>query len=313
MPFFRMDGIRSTMQAWLRFVALALIWGSSYLLIKLVVKQIDPITLVWFRLTLAAAVFCVYLRWTGRVIWPEKGRLALIYVGVMNTALPFVLVSWGQKFIDSSLGTILTSTTPFFSLLLAHFLVEDERLTWQKLGGLLLGFAGVMILSLRTMGSLQMGGDALAGQFAVMGAAACYASSLIVIRRYLKHVEPLVIAGTTLLIGALAMIPPLLLGAEPWRVLSQAEGWAWWVTIALSLIHTVVAYFLFYSLVAVWGPRASLVTYAMPPVGVALGAIFLREVIDGRLLLGGALILCGIVLVQVRMARSSLQPKAGQV
>ncbi len=301
------------MQAWLRFVALALIWGSSYLLIKLVVKQIDPITLVWFRLTLAAGVFCAYLRLTGRVIWPEKGRWALIYVGVMNTALPFVLVSWGQKFIDSSLGTILTATTPFFSLLLAHFLVENERLTWQKLGGLLLGFAGVTLLSLRTLGAVQIGGDALWGQFAVMSAAACYASSLIVIRRFLKHVEPLVIAGTTLLIGAIAMILPLLLVAEPWQVLSKADAWAWWVTIALSLIHTVLAYFLFYSLVASWGPRASLVTYAMPPVGVALGAIFLKESMDGRLLLGGALILCGIVLVQMRLTRSPLHPKVGQV
>jgi drug/metabolite transporter (DMT)-like permease len=146
-----------------------------------------------------------------------------------------------------------------------------------------------------------------------MSAAACYASSLIVIRRFLKHVEPLVIAGTTLLIGAIAMILPLFLVAEPWQVLSKADAWAWWVTIALSLIHTVLAYFLFYSLVASWGPRASLVTYAMPPVGVALGAIFLKESMDGRLLLGGALILCGIVLVQMRLTRSPLHPKVGQV
>ncbi|MCB9637830.1 MAG: DMT family transporter [Myxococcales bacterium] len=296
------------MQAWFRFVGLALIWGSSYLLIKLVIRQIDPLTLVWIRLTIAASLFIVYLRMTGRVIWPEKGRGALIYVGIMNTALPFFLVSWGQAHIDSSLGTILTSTTPFFSLLLAHFLVEDERLTAQKIFGLLLGFGGVVLLSFRALGQVKTGGQALLGQFSILAASACYASCLIVIRRSLKHIEPIVIAGATLLIGAIAITPVMLLAASPWKVLTHADSFAWGMTLTLSVIHTVIAYFLFYSLVASWGPRASLVTYAMPPVGITLGAIFLKELIDTRLLLGGALILLGIVLVQARLKRPSFQP-----
>jgi drug/metabolite transporter (DMT)-like permease len=289
------------LSSWLSFLFLALIWGSSYLFIKVTVREIDPLSMVWVRLAVASAIFCLYLRFTGRTIWPKQGRYWLLLIGVLNTALPFVLISWGQKYMDSSLGTILTATTPLFSMTLAHFFVEGEFLTRAKSTGLLLGFVGVVILSFRVGKGLTWELWPLLGQSAILFSAACYAVSLIVMRLHLKEVEPIVIAGNTLLVGALVLTPITLFFAAPFEVFAVASAKAWGFTLLLGILHTVVAYFLFYALVAQWGPRASMVTYAMPPVGVTLGVVFLGEHLDWRLLAGGILILLGILLVQGRL------------
>lgn len=287
------------MRNWMLFGALGLIWGSSFLLIKLAVDSFGPLLLVSVRLGLAALFMAIFLRVTARR-WPvtRRERLALLFVGVFNTAVPFTLITWGEQDIDSGLATVLNATVPLFTLVFAHVGLADERITPQKVLGLGLGFAGVALLASRDTASASP--NPLAGQVAVLVASACYALSAVIIRRYLRGVDPYTVAGGSLMIGGTLVILITAL-AVPLPALSALDIQAVLAVITLALVNTVLAYFLFYTLISTWGAtRTTLVTYLMPPVGVTLGALFLDETVDWKIVVGAAMILGGVVAVNWR-------------
>jgi len=287
------------MKYWTMFVALGLIWGSSFLLIKVAVDDFGPLPLVSVRITLAALVMAAYLR-ASRRRWPtSRGELAaLLFVGVANTALPFGLITWGEQTIDSGLATVLDATVPLFTLVFAHFALADEHVDVYKVIGLGIGFGGVALLAGRDADSTSP--NPLSGQAAVLVASAFYALSSVVIRRYLRRVDPYVIAGGSLMIGAVAILSATLLTA-PLPTISEISGQAALAVIVLALLNTVVAYFLFYGLLDAWGSiRTSLVTYLLPPVGLTLGALLLDEPVDWKIVAGTLLILSAIVAVNWR-------------
>ncbi|MEM1010252.1 MAG: DMT family transporter, partial [Myxococcota bacterium] len=221
-------------------------------------------------------------------------------VGVLNTSLPFFLVTWAQQTLSSSMGVILTETTPFFSLLFAHYLLPGERMNANKGMGLVFGFVGVVCLSvpsLRGWGGLSR----LLPQAAVIMAASCYALCLIVLKRHLSHLPSLYIAGSTLTVGAIASLPCVLWWDASSLQLWRYSGATLLMVSVLSLVHTTVAYFLFYRLVESWGPRTSLVAYVMPLVGTTLGVLFLHEQLSFLFVLGGILILLGMLFVQQKI------------
>jgi drug/metabolite transporter (DMT)-like permease len=221
---------------------------------------------------------------------------ALLYVGVMNTAVPFTLITWGEQNIDSGLATVLDATVPLFTLVFAHLALADERITPQKVIGLLAGFVGVAILASRDAESSSP--NTLSGQVAVLVASAFYASSAVVIRRYLRRVDPLVIAGGSLLIGAVVVVTITLVTVHPLPDVGGLRIQAVLAVLTLAVMNTVVAYFLFYHLLDAWNAtRTTLVTYVMSPIGVTLGAIFLDETVDWKIVGGAALILGGIIVV----------------
>lgn len=280
---------------WFKFWSLAFIWGSSFLLIKVAVEELGPFPLVSARIGLSALLFFIYMQVTNRK--PPaygNGLLALIYVGVFNTAVPFALVSFGETRIDSSLATVLNATVPLSNLIIAHFLLADERLNNTKVVGLGVGFLGVIVLMSGELGA----GGSLLGQAAVLVASVCYASAIVTIRLKLRHLDPFTTAGWSLIFGAIAIIPVTLISVQPLPY-ADASLSALGATITLAIINTFVAYFLFYSLIAEWGVRASLVTYATPPIGVTLGVVLLGEQLDWRLLVGGFLILTGIIFAKM--------------
>jgi len=286
------------MRNWLLFWGLGTIWGSSFLLIKVGVEDFGPLPLVSARIGLAAVFMAVYIRLTGRR-WPSqrRERAALLFVGIMNTAVPFTLITWGEQDIDSGLATVLNATMPLFTLVFAHVGLADERITPQKVLGLALGFAGVALLANRHTASSSP--NPLSGQVAVLGASACYAISVVVIRRYLRGVDPFTTAGGSLIIGAIAVVA-ITLAASPLPGVASLSLRAVLAVIVLALVNTVLAYFLFYSLIEAWGAtRTSLVTYAMPPIGLTLGAIFLDETVDVTIIAGAMMILGGIVVVNL--------------
>lgn len=281
------------MTHWFKFWLLAVIWGSSFLLIKIGVEELGPFPLVSIRIGLAALLFFVFIRMTGRSLprW-GNGLGALIYVGIFNTTIPFALISYGETSIDSGLATILNATVPLFNLIIAHFLLDDEGLTIFKLIGLATGFIGVIILVSKGFGS---GGTSLVGQGAVLLASLSYASAITTIRFKLRHIDPFTTAGGSLIIGAIAIIPTTLLFAP---IPKNVSPDTLLVAVTLAVVNTFVAYFLFYSLISEWGVRASLVTYAMPPIGISLGFLVLGEVIDWRLVAGGSMIIAGIIVTK---------------
>src|SRR3989304_6711596 len=151
---------------WVVFFALGLIWGSSFLWIKIAVQEVDPFTLVSWRLLFGTLGMVAVIVWKRPSFPPQRSIwLALAVLGIINTALPFVLISWGEKSIDSAVASVLNSTVPLFTLVIAHLFLHDEPITARKSVGLLIGFAGVLVLMARDLGigSLRA---AVAGQAA---------------------------------------------------------------------------------------------------------------------------------------------------
>jgi drug/metabolite transporter (DMT)-like permease len=286
---------------WAAFWTLGLIWGSSFLLIKFGVAELTPLQLVACRVGMAALAMVLTLRFTGRHFPADlRSRLGLIVVGMFNTAIPFLLITWGEQSIDSGLATVLNATVPLFSLVIAHFALQDERITGMKLLGLLSGFIGVVVLASRSLGVGEVA-NPLAGQVAVLLASMCYAGATVFVRRNLRHLPPMVVSSGALVTAAVLVGGAALLvdGLPAFGALSTTAIFS---VGTLGLANTYVAYLLFYWIISRWGAtRATLVTYVMPPVGLALGGIFLAEPLDTHLLLGTALIGAGVALVTLRL------------
>jgi drug/metabolite transporter (DMT)-like permease len=229
----------------------------------------------------------------------------VIFIGFFNVALPFTLITRAEESIDSSLATILNATVPLFSLIFAHFILSDDRLTRERIAGLVIGYIGIVILASR--GLSDTGNSPISGQVMMLVASASYAMSVVYIRARLRHIESIRIAGLSLVVAAV-MMGPLSLLMEGLPSPGAWSGDTLWAIGTLSTVNTVAAYFLFYYLIAEWGARATLVTYTFPPIGVTLGAVFLDELVDIRLVIGAVLILGGIVVVNFkRKSRQSVQ------
>ncbi len=294
------------MRQWAQFWALALIWGSSFLLIKVAVDEVGAFPLVSVRLGVAAIIFMAYMIATGRKFPAErKDQLALLFVGIFNTAVPFFLISWGETEIDSGLATVLNSTVPLSTLIIAHFVLADEKLNRAKVTGLVVGFLGVFVLVSRSIGESS---GSLFGQGAVLLGSASYAVAVNVLRLRLRHMDQYAVAGWSVVIGAVAIIAATLLTVHPLPNPAEVDAVAILAMLTLGVVNTVLAYFLFYKLIKEWGVRASLVTYAMPPIGVTLGFLLLDEKIDWRLIVGAALILFGIVVAKAQKPMTLLIP-----
>ncbi len=293
------------MALWAGFVALGTIWGSSFLLIKIGVTEFTPFQLVAIRVSVAAVAMLLSLRATGQHIPQDRAsRGKLFIVGLFNTAIPFVLITWGERSIDSGLATVLNATVPLFSLVIAHFALRDERITLWKIAGLLSGFVGVVVLASRSLGDPQS--NSIGGQLAILAASMCYAGVAVFIRLQLRHLRPMVVSG-----GALVSASMLtLVGALVFEGVPQFGRIPDNVTLAvlvLGLLNTYIAYLLYYWLIDSWGAtRATLVTYLMPPVGLTLGVIFLDEQLDLRLVIGAVLIVVGVAIVNLRRRSQKL-------
>jgi drug/metabolite transporter (DMT)-like permease len=297
-------------QAWGGFWLLALIWGSSFLFIRIGVEQIPPFQLVFLRTVIAAIGFNLVLALRGKHL-PVGGRslLDLFVLGTLNTLVPFALITWGETRIDSGLASVLQGTAALFTLIIAHFFFADERVTPRKLAGLLIGFLGVVVLASRSFG--QGGGADLSGQLlgqaAIVVASFCYAIGGVYGRKAMQQrLEPMMVAGGSMTVAALfsgiiAYSAPFFGGQAPTSI-GALSPLVLWSTVALGLVNTFGAYLLFYPLVVVLGAtRTSMVTYVIPAVGIALGALVLGEVVDLRLLLGAILIIGGIGIVNLKL------------
>jgi drug/metabolite transporter (DMT)-like permease len=285
---------------WLAFITLGLIWGSSFLWIKIAVGEVSPILLVAFRLLfgILASLGVVLI---ARPTFPKERKLwlTLTLIGFTNNALPYVLISWGEQYIDSAVAAILNSTTPLFTMIIAHFFLRDDRLTWARLTGLLVGFAGIVVIVSRDLEPGFVGAEAglvVLGQIAVLVAWLSYAGTSVYARRTTKGLSP-IIQGLVPLLGADALMWALV-GFTQSPIQLPVLPITWVAMIWLGVMGVCVAFLLYYYLLHSVGPtRTVLVTYVFPLVGVALGAIFLKEKIDWHLLVGGAMVVGSIILV----------------
>jgi drug/metabolite transporter (DMT)-like permease len=284
---------------WLAFTALGLIWGTSFLWIKIAVAETGPFTLVGLRLLFGFLGLLVVMI-VQRTKLPRDRRtlLAFAFMGLVNTALPFLLITWGETRIASSLASILNGSVPLFTIVIAHFWLHDEKITLPRLGGLLVGFIGIVTLVSGDLGPVGGHSDIL-GQLAVLAASISYATALTFSRRYLRGQPPVLQTGMVLFLADAIIWTTALSGAERPLAFPHSFG-PWFAIVWLGLLGTCVAYMLFFWLINAWGPtRASLVTYVFPVIGLVLGIIFLHESADWRLLVGSALIVGGIGVVNL--------------
>ena len=283
------------LKEWAAFVALGLIWGSSFLWIKIGVESITPTVLVTLRVSFGLLALLVVM-FAQRQPFPRDRSTLLRYgfMGVFNVVIPFLLITWGETKIDSSMAAILNAATPLFVIIIAQFWLHDEKITTARLGGLLTGFAGVIVLVLQ---NLKPGGqNDIWGELAVLLASLSYAVALTFSRRYLRGTKPVVQSTMILVVASALMWIIMPIADRP--VTFPSTPLTWIAVIWLGVLGLCVAYLLFFYLNNVWGPtRASLVTYVFPVVGVVLGIIFLSEPLTWNMIVGSILVVGGIVVV----------------
>ncbi len=288
---------------WLMLLALSILWGGSYLFIRVAVAEITPLTLVFARVTIAATALGIWLTATGEHL-PRGGRvwLALAGMGLLNNIIPFSLIFWGQIEIGAGLAAILNATTPLFTVLAAHVLTQDEKLSPAKIAGVFLGLAGVAVM----IGPQALAGldRSVAAQIACLGAALSYGLANIYGRRFrTMPITPIQTAFGTLAASAALMLPIAAGIDRPWTMAPPGVA-ALSALCALALLSTAVAYILFYKILSSAGATSiSLVTFLIPPGAILLGAIVLGERLEARHIIGMACLGAGLAAIDGQIIR----------
>lgn len=286
---------------WPLLVLLAATWGASYLFIKVAVEDIPPATMMAVRLLGAAALLFAYLAVsTGARRAVAEVRAAWrpsLVLGVINGALPFWLIAWGEQHVDSGIAAIVQTTVPIFALLLgARFLPHEAVGPW-RIAGVGLGIVGVAVLA---GGNPEGGWLAVAGVGAVLLSSLSYASAGVYGQLSVSSVPGPVLAAGSMLLGGLVLAPPALV-----QLPGEMPGWEALASLAaLTVAGTALAQLVLYRMLRLYGSRKlSVVTYLMPAFAVAYGAILLDEPVTGAVVLGLALILAGVALGSGMVAR----------
>ena len=285
-------------RTWGLLVMLSVLWGGSFFFVEVAADGLPPLTLATLRVGIAAAVLLA-------VVWEDLTPLsrvclpwgAFLTMGVLNNVIPFVLIAWAQTRIDSGTAAILNATTPLFTVILAHWLTRDERLTVGRFAGVCVGIVGVAVL-MGPQAMAGLGGETLA-EAAVLCAACSYAFAGIFGRR-LRAVPPMTAAAGMLGASTLILTPVALALDRPWTL---APGWpAVAAVIGLALLSTALAYRLYFRILnAAGATNLLLVTFLIPVTAIFLGAVVLGERLPWTAFAGMVLILGGLTLVDGRL------------
>jgi drug/metabolite transporter (DMT)-like permease len=284
----------------LRTVWLATIWGSSFFFIEIALNGSGPFTIALARVAFAAIGLGIYCAALGRAVAiTKKLILPFLILGLVHNALPFSLIALGQTWITSSVTAILIATTPLFTVIVAHLWARAETATPLKVIGVLVGFAGVIIL----VGKNALAGldGNLWGQTLVLAGALSYAVGAVYARRF-RHLPAEQISFGMLAAATLFMLPLAFTLESPFSAL---PGWQVLAALAaLGLVCTGLAYILYFRTLASAGAtNVMLVTLIQPAVAIFLGVIFLGEPLGANHMAGFALILAGLALVDGRVMR----------
>ena len=286
---------------WVLFYLVGLIWGTSFLWIKIAVEDVSPMMLVAFR-TLFGSLglgLIVALNKQARVSWIiiRKRLFDFFLLGMFNIALPWLLISWAEQFIDSGTAAVLNGTMPLFTILLSPIFIQDDRITLPKLGGLVIGFIGVVILMAPSIQG-KWSNDLL-GQAAILMATLSYASATVFARKKSGGLPAQMQAFLQLSAGTIIIWVTVLFTEKP--IIFPQLPITWFALLWLGLLGSCIAYIIYFSLLHKIGPtRMSMVTYIPPLIGMFLGVVFLKEQFYWQSLLGALLILSGIAIVNLR-------------
>ena len=298
---------------WATLVFLSVLWGGSFFFNAVAVKELPVFTIVVGRVVVAAVVMLGLLRLMGLRL--PRGRhiwAAFFCVGLINNVIPFSLIVAGQQHIAAGVASILNAATPLFTVVFAHFLTADEKMTGNRLAGVAIGFLGVGVMV--GLDAVQQLGSHVAAQFMCLSATVSYALGSIYGRRFRAlGVAPLVTATGQVVAASVLLIPVVLLIDRPWTLPAPGLA-ALGAVAALALLSTALAYVLFFRLLATAGAsNLALVTFLVPVSAILLGFLFLGEVLLPRHLAGMALIGLGLAAIDGRPWRMLRERRAGRV
>lgn len=286
---------------WIMLMALSVLWGGSFLFVGIAVSDIPPLTIVLVRVLLSAIALHVILKVMGYKFPTDKTILsAFLIMGLLNNAIPFSLIAYGQSHIASGLASILNATTPIFTVIVAHFLTTDEKLTGRKIAGVLIGFFGVAVMI--GIDALQALGIHIFAQIAILIATTSYAFAGIYGKRFQTlGVKPITVATGQVTASAFLMLPLVMFIDQPWN-LDMPSLHSILALIALALLSTVLAYILFFEILARAGAtNLLLVTFLIPPSAIILGVLVLNEAIQLNQMFGLALIILSLATIDGRV------------
>lgn len=290
---------------WLLFVLLGFLWGSSYLFIKIGVDTgLAPFTLVTLRLLIGGLLLATVVAF-ARERLPRSARTYghLLTMGFFNVALPFSLITWAEQAAPSALAATLTAPVPLFVIPIAAFLL-GEKITINKVAGVSIGMIGVAILV--GFDPTQLGKTDLTPQLALLAAALSYAIGGVYARRFVHGLRPMIPALFQVFFGMVISATAALAVERPLTQITSLPFEAVFAVTWLGLFGSGLAYLIFFRLLGRWGPtRTSLVAYLLPVWGIALGWLVLHEEIHQGLVLGTALVIAGIAIVNIRRAAFS--------
>lgn len=290
-----------TASEWALLAILSSLWGGTFFFQAVALTSLPPLTLVLLRVAGGAAILLCVLRVAGLAVpWGVATWRALALMALLNNVVPFSLFAFAQTQIPSGLAAILNATTPIFGVLVAHALTDDEKLTPARLAGVLLGFAGVAAMVGPTLSGRLDGG--LWGQLACLAAAVSYAFSGIQGRRLLATgLKPLQTAMGQLASSTVLMLPLAALVDRFWTLPNPPSA-VWLSVAALAALSTALAYIIFFRILRTAGAtNLLLVTFLIPVSAIGLGTLFLGEQLEGRHLLGMALIATGLAAIDGRL------------
>ncbi len=293
---------------WLSLIILSILWGGSFFFVEIAVQDLPTFTIVVCRVVLAALILNLVMVMqgqhmpnpataAGRRIWA-----AFLVMGLINNAIPFSLIVWGQAHIASGVASILNATTPLFAVVVTHLMTSDERMTLPRLTGVILGIIGVAVLIGGT--ALQSLGVNVVAQLAVLGAAISYAFAGTFGRRFkTMGISPIATATGQVSASSLLMLPLVLAVDQPWTLAMPSTGTVL-ALIALAALSTALAYILYFHILASSGAtNVLLVTFLVPVSAIMLGILFLNESLGTKHIIGIALIGAGLAAIDGRLLR----------
>ena len=288
---------------WLRIAFIAMIWGGAFMVVRMALRDFQPLTLAAGRITIGAIALYGLMRWRG-IALPSFKDIALwrfvLLVGLLSSAIPFALLSWGQQHVPSAFAGMTMAALPIFVLPLAHFFVPSERIFLRKLIGFGVGFLGAMLLiSTSGLGVAEGPVETLA-RFACVGAAFCYACGSIATRQC-PPINELALSTGSLILAAVFLLPTALL-VEGLPNLPSLTGL---LTIGyLGLVPTALAFIIKVAVIRSAGPSfMTLTNYQVPVWSVLAGSLFLGETLPATLFVALASILLGVAIIQAGVLR----------
>ena len=292
------------LRVWLWLVSLSLLWGGSFFFAKVAIADLQPLTVVFARVALAALALHLLLGVTGgSLFWQAPPWPAYFTMGALNNILPFSLIFWGQTRIPSGLAAILNATTPLFTVVVAHRFTADEKLSASKVSALVLGLAGTVVLVGPDV--LTHAGASFWGSIACLAAALSYAFAGVYGRRFKQmDIPPLQVAAGQVTASTVLILPIMLIVDRPWELASPPTLQTWSALAGLALPSTALGYVLYFRILAAAGAtNLLLVTFLIPVSAILLGSLFLGERLEPRHYAGMSLIAIALALIDGRIAR----------